>query len=218
MGLTGMAPAVFMREGNAADPRSVRTRQLILAAFERQLENGRVAPTVSSLAQEAGVSRSSFYNHFSGAEIVGVAAFRELLDTIKPSGNENQDKDSSAGTSRVSFEDLFGHLEQHRVLCSAVLTPDTQTPALAELHAILVSHLTEAIATVGSKPADLDAGRAATFLVGGILSLLLDWLQAPAATAAELALLADRMLPDWLKGEELFEAPILVTTVPQVGI
>lgn len=54
MGLTGIPPAVFMREGNAMDPRSVRTRQQLLAAFERQLETGEIAPTVSSLAREAG--------------------------------------------------------------------------------------------------------------------------------------------------------------------
>ena len=211
MGLTGMPPAVFMREGNAADPRAVRTRQLLLDAFERQLENGQIAPTVSSLAQEAGVSRSSFYNHFSGAEDVGVAAFRELLDAFKPSRGEDRNKSSSSGNSQVSFEELFRHLEEHRVLCLAVLVPDAQTPALHQLHGTLVSHLTEAINAVDSRPAELDARRAAIFLVGGILSLLLDWLHKPTETAAELAVLAEIMLPEWLKEKESLETPIRIT-------
>lgn len=217
MGLTGMPPAVFMREGNAADPRAMRTRQLLLAAFERQLENGRSAPTVSSLAQEAGVSRSSFYNHFSGAENVGVAAFRELLDEFTPSRGADRDGPPASGNSRVSFEELFRHLGEHRVLCLAVLVPDPQTPALSELHGTLVAHLTEAIGTVKSRPGGLDARRAAIFVVGGILSLLVDWLQEPAGTAADLAVLAEKMLPDWLREQEPFEAPILVTEAPQPG-
>lgn len=212
MGLTGMPPAVFMREGNAADPRSVRTRQLLLAAFERQLEHGQASPTVSSLVHEAAVSRSSFYNHFTGAENVGVAAFRELLDDFKPTLGEDGNQSTPAGTSRVGFEEFFNHLAQHRVLCLAVLTPGIQTPALAELHSTLVSHLTEAVALVDTRPAGLNPKEAAVFLVGGILSLLLEWLQETTQTAADLAICVDRMLPDWLRKKKPFEAPILVTT------
>ncbi|WP_159703126.1 TetR/AcrR family transcriptional regulator [Arthrobacter sp. 18067] len=211
MGLTGTPPAVFMREGNAADPRAVRTRQLLLDAFERQLERGESAPTVSSLAHEAGVSRSSFYNHFSGAENVGVAAFRELLDEFTPSSGGAAERPSEAGRSRVGFAELFGHLGHHRVLCLAVLVPDTQTPALFELHGTLVAHLTEAISTVETKPTGLEAHRAAIFLVGGILSLLLDWLQEPTETAEELARTVESMLPGWLRESESLDAPILIT-------
>lgn len=212
MGLTGMPPAVFMREGNASDPRAVRTRQLLLDAFERQLENGQSSPSVSSLVQEAAVSRSSFYNHFSGAENVGVAAFRELLDAFKPVLREDENQSTPVGVSQVGFEEFFSHLAEHRVLCLAVLTPGTQAPALAELHSTLVTHLTAAISSVDSIPAGLDAKRAAVFLVGGILSLLLDWLEEPTQTAADLTLLVERMLPDWLSDERQIDAPILITT------
>jgi len=215
MGLTGMPPAVFMREGNAADPRAVRTRKLLLDAFERQLESGQSAPTVSSLVQEAAVSRSSFYNHFTGAENVGVAAFRELLDAFKPALREDELESAPAGVSQVGFEEFFTHLAEHRILCLAVLTPGTRAPALAELHATLVAHLTAAIAAVDEKPAGLDAKRAAVFLVGGILSLLLDWLEKPEQTAADLTTFIDAMLPDWLRKEPQIEAPILVTLAPR---
>lgn len=210
MGLTGMPPAVFMREGNANDPRAVRTRQLLLEAFERQLESGKPSPSVSSLVQEAAVSRSSFYNHFTGAEDVGVAAFRELLDAFTP--GRRGDKNEEA--SQAGFEEFFTHLAEHRVLCLAVLTPGTQAPALAELHSTLVTHLTAAIAAVDTKPAGLDAKRAAVFLVGGILSLLLDWLEKPTQTAADLTKFVERMQPDWLRHGQQIEAPILITPSP----
>ncbi|MCP1415729.1 TetR/AcrR family transcriptional regulator [Paenarthrobacter sp. A20] len=210
MGLTGIPPAVFMREGNAEDPRSVRTRKLLLDAFERQLDIGQPAPTVASLVHEAGVSRSSFYKHFTGAENVGVAAFRELLDAFHPAADHSQQPPSSS--TQVSLGELFEHLGQHRILCSAVLIPDTQAPALLELRTTLISHLTEAIDSVNDKPAELDAKEAATFFVGGILSLLLDWLQRPTQTATDLATVAGRMLPEWLRDVRPLEAPILGLT------
>lgn len=214
MGLTGMPPAVFMREGNAYDPRAVRTRKLLLDAFERQLESGQSSPSVSSLVQEAAVSRSSFYNHFTGAEDVGVAAFRELLDSFQPGHREDGNQSAPERVSQVGFEEFFTHLAEHRVLCLAVLTPGTQAPALAELHSTLVTHLTAAIAAVDARPVGLDAQRAAVFLVGGILSLLLEWLEKPAQTAADLTMFLERMLPDWLSSGHQIAAPILITTTP----
>ena len=201
-----------MREGNVKDPRSKRTRQQLLAAYERQLENGETTPTVSSLAQEAGVSRSSFYKHFAGAEEVGVAAFRSVLDDLEPSGNIEPYAAASRVGSAVSFEELFEHLGRHRLLCSAVLFADAQIPALAELHATLVAHLTTAISAAHTKPDDVDASQAATFLVGGILSVLVEWFQSGAPqSAADLAVIVKRMLPEWLTEAQTLEAPILIT-------
>ena len=212
MGLTGMPPAVFMREGNAMDPRSVRTRFHLLAAFERQLESGETAPTVSSLVREAGVSRSSFYKHFTGAEEVGVAAFREILDQFEPSEDEGPDSDAARdATAAASLEDLFAHLGRHRRLCSAVLVSDVQIPALAELHATLVAHLTDAIGRVATRPEEVDASQAATFLVGGILSLFIGWLQGAGQGVDELAATVAAMLPDWLDGAATLDSPIRVT-------
>ena len=214
MGLTGIPPAVFMREGNAMDPRSVRTRRQLLAAFERQLEAGETVPTVSSLAREAGVSRSSFYKHFTGAEEVGVAAFREVLDEFEPWSDTGRSSPRITASAAASFEELFAHLGTHRQLCSAVLITDVQIPAMAELHAALVMHLTDAIGRVDAKPDGVDGTQAATFLVGGILSLFIAWLQDPALGVGELAATVEAMLPQWLKGTGTLDAPIRVSPNP----
>ncbi|WP_327145441.1 TetR/AcrR family transcriptional regulator [Nocardia sp. NBC_01327] len=220
MGLTGIPPAVFMREGNAMDPRSVRTRQQLLAAFERQLETGEIAPTVSSLAREAGVSRSAFYKHFTGADEVGVAAFRAILDDFEPLGGGRANADIAPEmATAASFEELFVHLGRHRRLCSAVLIADVQVPVLAELGTTLVEHLAEAIGRVGAKPEGLDPAQAATFLVGGILGLFLAWLQDSDHDADGLASVVASMLPDWLRGTGTLDAPIRVSrTSPQERI
>ncbi|MFC9518959.1 TetR/AcrR family transcriptional regulator [Nocardiaceae bacterium NPDC056970] len=212
MGLTGIPPAVFMREGNAMDPRSIRTRHQLLAAFERQLEAGELAPTVSSLVREAGVSRSSFYKHFTGVEEVGVAAFRAILDDFEPLGSKRPASGAAAETATAaSFEELFIHLGRHRQLCSAVLITDVQIPALTELHTTLVAHLADAISRVGAKPDGLVPMQAATFLVGGILSLFLAWLQDPGRRTDDLASVVAAMLPDWLQGTGTLDAPIRVS-------
>ncbi|ROZ50274.1 TetR/AcrR family transcriptional regulator [Rhodococcus sp. WS3] len=206
MGLTGIPPAVFMREGDPMDPRSMRTRRQLLEAFERLLEADKM-PTVAELVREAGVSRSSFYAHFTGIEEVGVAALRSILDEFEPGEVRNVDRQDGASAS-VTFEDLFAHLGQHRRLCSAVLVSDTQLPALAELKTTLVDQLTAAIHQSPGKPGSLDAGKAASFLVGGILAILLESLQ-EADRDDDLSATLAAMLPEWLTAARALAAPIL---------
>lgn len=213
MGLTGIPPAAFMRGGDPADKRSVRTRRQLLEAFEQSLEAGRT-PTVSDLVRDAGVSRSSFYAHFAGIEELGVAALRSILDAFEPRQSresDHQDTESSAAT----LEDLFAHLGAHRSLCCAVLVTDTHLPAFAELQTTLVSQLTAAIHASSGKPEALDAGRAASFLVGGILALLLESLREPERYADEdLGATLAAMLPEWLTRTRTLVAPILFTSTP----
>jgi AcrR family transcriptional regulator len=69
-----------MRSGDLQDPRAQRTRRRLLLEFERQLERGGVAPSVTSLIQAAAVSRSAFYSHFASLEDLHAAAVRQVLD------------------------------------------------------------------------------------------------------------------------------------------
>ncbi|WP_405146663.1 TetR/AcrR family transcriptional regulator [Nocardia salmonicida] len=214
MGLTGIPPAAFMRGGDPTDPRSMRTRRQLLEAFEQALEAG-TTPTVSDLVRDAGISRSTFYAHFTGIEEVGVAALRVILDAFEPSETPDVG-DRGVGPSAATFEDLFAHLGAHRRLCSAVLVTDAHLPAFAELKTTLVSQLTAAINRSSDTPEGLDAGRAASFLVGGILALLLESLRSPEQSEDEdLGATLAAMLPEWLAGTRTLVAPISFT--PALG-
>ncbi|KRA23006.1 hypothetical protein ASD65_00140 [Microbacterium sp. Root61] len=213
MGLTGIPPAAFMREGDPTDPRSMRTRSQLLAAYEQLLESGST-PTVAELVRVAGVSRSSFYTHFAGIEDVGVAALRSVLDAFDPP-QEEREPGRPVGPTAASFRDLFGHLAEHRDLCVAVLVLDGQMPALAELHGALVAHLVAAIEQAPAKPVGFDVQRGARFLVGGILALLHADLQAAESDVDDVAQTIAAMLPDWLARDNLLDAPLSVS--PSAG-
>lgn len=206
MGLTGIPPAAFMRDGDPTDPRSVRTRSQLLSAYERLLASSS-SPTVADLVRAAGVSRSSFYTHFAGIEEVGVAALRSILDSFDPV-DEREHRGQVAPTA-ASFQDLFDHLAAHRDLCVAVLVSDEQMPALAELHAALVTHVTTAIERSPAMPVGFDVDRGARFLVGGILSLLHEDLQT-GADVDGAGKLVSAMLPEWLARDNLLDAPLSV--------
>ncbi|WP_159440995.1 TetR/AcrR family transcriptional regulator [Agromyces cerinus] len=156
----------------------------------------------------AGVSRSSFYTHFAGIEEVGVAALRSILDSFDPIDDE-RDPGAPGAPAAASFQDLFDHLAAHRDLCVAVLVSDEQMPALAELHAALVTHVTTAIERSPAMPAGFDVERGARFLVGGILSLLHEDLQTGADIDGTGAIVS-AMLPEWLARDNLLDAPLSV--------
>ena len=68
--------------GNAAaergDPRAARTRRAIIDAFGRLVMRSRKPPIrAADVVAEAGVGRSTFYEHFTGAEQVQLAALAE---------------------------------------------------------------------------------------------------------------------------------------------
>lgn len=209
MGLTGIPPAAFMRGGNPADPRSVRTRRQLLDAYERLLNSG-MTPTVAELVREAGVSRSSFYGHFTGIEEVGVASLRSILDEFEPLRRASASP--AQASTAAGFLDLFAHLNEHRVLCGAVLTSGEHVPALAELHGVLVRHLTLALAASPAKPAGFDAAQGATFLVGGMLSLLVESLQRTGVVdRGTLGDTVAAMLPQWLTEANVLQEALPVT-------
>lgn len=209
MGLTGIPPAMFMRGGDPADPRSIRTRTQLLDAYERLLAlDG--SPTVAELVREAGVSRSSFYAHFTGIEEVGVAALRSILDAFEPL-HAPRDNEAPNMPTAASFHDLFTHLGAHRRLCAEVLISDQQVPALAELYTTLVAHLVSALGGSPDRPAGFDVERGARFLVGGILALLVDDLQGPDSGSDRVGSTVAAMLPDWLSRANVLETPLSIT-------
>ncbi len=70
--LSGTAPP------ERVDPRTARTRRAIIDAFGRLVLRSRKPPIrAADVVAEAGVGRSTFYEHFAGAEQVQLAALAE---------------------------------------------------------------------------------------------------------------------------------------------
>ncbi len=217
MALMGVPPAVFMREGNPDDPRAQRTRRQLLSAYEHELRVGRQVDSVAALTRAAGVSRSSFYCHFSGVDEVGLAAMRQLLDEFE--GTVGLDRSGSECAEAVvpdrpaaSLPELFRHLAQHREICRALLTNESGRPhpAYDEFRAVLTAHFVCSFEKTQVLPR-ADAATTATFVVGGLLALLGDWLTDPHGDPEKLATVVGELLPSWLSRKE-FVRPLRVVS------
>src|SRR5690349_12462466 len=65
------------------DPRAVRTRQKLIAAFHAAVaESDPAAMSVAALARAAGINRTSFYSHFASPEDLAIDALSELFDVV----------------------------------------------------------------------------------------------------------------------------------------
>ncbi|HLP84575.1 MAG TPA: TetR/AcrR family transcriptional regulator [Phycisphaerales bacterium] len=120
------------------DPRAQQTRSAIIASFnERVLEQPLDAINVSQLAQDAGVGRSTLYEHFRNKDDVLIASMRHMLDALA-----DTTRDQGGDPARV--QSLMEHLWENRLRARVMLTSDTAaviTRALAEaiesrLHAL----------------------------------------------------------------------------------
>ena len=213
MALTGVPPAIFMREGNPDDPRAQRSRRLLLETFEEEIRRGRHPVSGADLVRTAGVSRSTFYSHFADIDEVGVAALRDILFTFHTVAKSDS---TGLGTEvtgpTASLRDLFTHLDAHQALCRALLSANggKPHPAEAELRTVLVDHFEASIAAL-NQALPVDARTTALFVVGGVMTLIMDRLGSASISPAALADEVAALLPSWLRNADGLKKPLHLT-------
>jgi AcrR family transcriptional regulator len=89
------------------DPRAARTRTALTGAFDRLfLSRGRRPAAVAEIAAEADVGRSTFYEHFGGADALYLEALKRPLACLA---------DAAAGRGdAVKLEPLLAHFWEQR--------------------------------------------------------------------------------------------------------
>jgi AcrR family transcriptional regulator len=107
----------------AADPRPARTRAAIHAAVERLTATAGAEVTVNAIAQEAGVSRTSFYAQFEDLDALAVSM---LVDTFRDIGHDDVVARRAAGAdahqaARSSAFRLVEHIAARRAFYRASL-------------------------------------------------------------------------------------------------
>lgn len=113
------------------------TRKRIVAVFNRLLlEGASPRPGVAQLIAEAGVSRSTFYDHFDGIEALSheslAALFSALADNLVSSASGKDD----------ALIPLLEHVWQNRALGRDLLTGDRGQRSEALLANVLEERLT----------------------------------------------------------------------------
>ncbi|CAL1691410.1 hypothetical protein MMB232_01550 [Brevundimonas subvibrioides] len=161
------------------DRRSQRTRKAVFDAFTRLIFARRYsAIRTSDLIEEAGVGRSTFYEHFSNKDDVLVWAIDPIFAPLAEAGA------GTASLPRLRF--VVEHLWERRALARVMFEPPLAAKLQRKLAGMIQARLGEQ--TPGGIPPAMTAAATAA----GQLALLRVWLCGevacdPAALARRLA-------------------------------
>lgn len=159
------------------DKRAARTRAALKRALiAMTLERGYEAITISDLCEAAGVSRSTFYSHFTSKDDLkrsGLQQLRRMLTTVQAEGLASV----GSAADRLSFGPaLFEHARGHRDLFRALSGGPGMTIALDSIHAIIAELVRKELPPApGADPVPREL--AARFIAGAYLSVLTWWLE-----------------------------------------
>jgi AcrR family transcriptional regulator len=186
------------------DPRAVRTRAALRAAFDELVRDR--APSemsVAALTRAAGISRTSFYEHYASPEDLALDALDELFATLRDLdiGYRGSDAVSPGEATRRAISALVAYVGARRATYARLLGPGAAPKVHAEVVAAYAEHATSALAAAPGRPAGADAAVTARFLAGGVLTVLGAWLQEPADAQPDADALVDALvgaMPAWL--------------------
>ncbi|MFG2356864.1 TetR/AcrR family transcriptional regulator [Streptomyces sp. NPDC048521] len=172
-----MRPVTRRQAGHHA-ARSAATRAQVMATLERLLDAGEPFSEISvqRIIEEAGVSRATFYAHFTGKSDVLVRLTGELRESLLTLARQWDPAAEEGGAHRPArfFEEVIAIHRAHRGVLTAVREAASYDPAIGDSHTADLEALDEAVLrtllseqTVGSTPAGLDAVAASRIIVWG---------------------------------------------------
>lgn len=172
------------------DPRALRTRERLVAAYRELAEvHGHDDVTVSELVKRAGVNRTSFYAHFAGTDAVAAEALTDFFAIIASSdtaARRSGDR-SPAEASLDSLSEVIRFVVDRRGTYAALLRRSDGFLRAVE------SRLADSVRpTLEEGPRTSDPEVTARFVAAGVLGVLAWWLEgehdwSPERLAAELA-------------------------------
>lgn len=194
----------------STDPRAEHTRQIVFAAVRQLISDRRSRVTVAGIVRAAGISRSTFYAHFSGVDELAVEVLRLQFDDIGELGVDWRGEDVIPGraAARVGFGRLIAHIvDNFPLYWSALQTPHTRN-AYDELVESYSSRLMDSVITLDGAPDDVDAKLVSTYVAGGAMTLISAWMRGRIELSDDdlVRQLVD-LLPPWI-----LESPIKETT------
>lgn len=186
------------------DPRWQRTRALLHAAVLRLAAEGPVERiTGAALAAEAGVHRSTIYEHGRDPADILREALRAELDEIRERIVEPATDATIVAAISASADEVFAHVDRHAEIYARELRGTTAGLAtmLADHFAHSITQLIEHRALV-PPPLDDDPGEYATTVAAALaavaVAVIAVWVQGP--EPRDRALLTRRwraVLPPW---------------------
>lgn len=165
------------RRVRSRDRRVLKTRARLLAAFGRLAASGDIGTlTVTALVQESGVTRSSFYAHFSGVGDLAASTLGDFSESVIAGARTTIRSGASKTTvNEQAVHDIIQFISDHRRTYGALLTSDP------EFAAALRASLYESTLTTLLTRTHLatDPNVTAHYAAAGTLAVIAWWLTDP---------------------------------------
>ncbi|MFG6194357.1 TetR/AcrR family transcriptional regulator [Nonomuraea sp. JJY05] len=198
------------RKSDLSDPRVRRTqaalqRTLIDLVQDRDLSR----ISVADVAERAGVSRSTFYDHYRDVHELAEAACTTMIDDLIeaiPDPGARKVPDAAPDTLLT----FFTHLDEHAGLYRSVLGPQGSARVINHVrrHATVAAYVgARRAATEDDAPTDFTAQTPhdvpAAFTAGALIGVAIDWLQHGCPRSpAEMATLTRPLLMAVYRGND----------------
>ena len=192
------------RQGPAADrtdPRIVRTAHACEAAIvELASERPISQVTIADLADRAGVTRATFYNHYGSPLELLIQVLVADLERVHRLEDERRSHGglSAAEMLRLSIIDVADHIERFK----AVYQQAVYDPADGAVYEALVRHFTDYAVAFIARSTDPDLpdanhGVIAQFVAHGFAGAIKAWLSDSTVTKADLIDASAACAPPW---------------------
>lgn len=186
---------------NLHDPRAHRARDAILSAAFALADQAPAALTVSSVVQRAGISKSTFYQHFADIDDLCAFVLDDTLDAINAddlaarSHHENAFETTVRGHRRV-----IEHLSSHPRFFAHILG----APERARVRDRFINRVAarlESSMRIAAPTRDDDTIRAAAlYVAAGFVTVTSAWLpRCEHGSAERLAVELASLAPEWFR-------------------
>lgn len=169
-------------EQRSEDPRKARTRSALqAAALSLFAEKPIHAISIGDVVAKAGVNRSSFYMHYSSLHGLFADALDEVAVQAGRTGGHSDGGDASTRSGelpeavRVYVQHIYDNAETYRW----ALGPDGSAEIVYRLRERFRAGLAQGFEhhVRGHESADLGIGAQASFLAGGLVGAITQWIR-----------------------------------------
>lgn len=184
---------------SSSDRRVLATRSRLYEAV-RTLADAGDEVTVRSVTDSAGVSRATFYTHFSGLDDLALHLQEEAFHEIAVSARNPEDATSFDETAMArSQRALIAHYAAYRSLYAGAFAVAVPRGAESRVAALMKAEIVAHIRDIAPAPTGIDADIAATYIAHAATGLIASWVLGDIeATEDELAMHLTQLMPRWM--------------------
>ncbi|MGO2660368.1 TetR/AcrR family transcriptional regulator [Mycetocola reblochoni] len=174
-----------------SDPRSERTQTAVFEAVERLARSRADDISVAEVVRESGISRSTFYAHFSGMDDLASGYLSRAFRDIGLAGAA-----TSHDSPREACRSLIAHMVATVPLYVSVLGLPLRGRAVDRMIEGYAGQFARVLSAAPDRPSGVDPGLLGAFLAGGALAAVRRRLAADVPQDVVDEVLA--LLPSWL--------------------